>query len=264
MATVADSAGEKNFVEQNHRTDLTPTALLMEGLYTQISTSFDSVISQAFETDRKMSDIAIYHQLTRGNPALQSITTQPAEAQAGQEPRMQRYIFQDWQAVVVVGVSLLGFSLTASSQQETSAAGGPHPSSFTIQAVSRTVKAGSPVWVDITEKNNSDQTLPFGRARPAKMDQGGEIYIVDAVDENGLRPIETTFYRRKLGHLTPDELAHLPLPMGSGVFLFVKPGESITDRIDVGRLYDLSRPGTYTIQVRFPTPTNKINVTVTP
>jgi len=53
MASVANSAGEKNLVSQNEkRTHLTPTGLLMEGDYTQNP------------IQGSMSEIAIYRQLT--------------------------------------------------------------------------------------------------------------------------------------------------------------------------------------------------------
>lgn len=171
-----------------------------------------------------------------------------------------RQVSQGLQATALL-ISVLGFSVLANSQgREKSPSSVEYATSLTIQSVSRTVKTGSPVWVDLTEKNNSDQTLPFGRAKPSTMDQGGQIYQVDILDEQGVRPTETTFYRRKLGHLTPEERAQLELPMGGGIIFFVKPGDSITDRIDVGRLYDLNNPGKYTILVKFPVRSNQLPV----
>ena len=191
------------------------------------------------------------------------MTTQPAESQESQETKMHKYLFLNWQAVVV-GVISLGFSVTSSSQQEKSASSWEYAVSLTIQVKDRTVKSGSPVWVDVTERNNSDKILALGRERPFSIDQGGGTFIVDVWNDKGIRPTETTFYRKKLGHLTPEECAVAPLPLGNGSDRFVKPSESITDRIDIGRLYDLSRPGKYTIQVRLPLESNQITITVTP
>jgi hypothetical protein len=165
---------------------------------------------------------------------------------------------------MLIMVSALGFPESASSQQQKSASSGEYSFSLTIQAKDHIVKTGLPVWVDVTEKNNFDQILPFGREKPFSGDQGGESFRVDVRNDKGIRPAETTLYRRKLGHLTPEERTPEQLPVTNGSFIFLKPGEAITDRIDVGRLYDLSHPGKYSIQVRFPIPTNTITVTVIP
>ena len=177
---------------------------------------------------------------------------------------MRALVLHNWQAVMLIMVSPLGLSENASSQQQKSASSGEYSFSLTIQAKDYTVKTGLPVWVDVTEKNNSDQILPFGRERPFTMDQGGESFGVDVWNDNGVRPAETDFYRKKLGHLTPEEKAQAPLTIINGSFILLKPGEVRTDRIDVGRLFDLTRPGKYTIQVRFPIQSNTITVTVVP
>jgi len=176
---------------------------------------------------------------------------------------MRKYSFRNCHIVVLIVVTVLSFSVNSSSQRDKNALGGQYDVSLTIRALDRTVKAGSPVWVDVTEKNNSDKILSLGRGKPLNMDQGREAFIVDVWNEKGMRPDETTLYRKKLGHLTPEERAEAQVPVGGGQARFVKPGETTTDRIDVGRLYDLSRPSTYTIQVRLPIESNKITVTVT-
>jgi hypothetical protein len=177
---------------------------------------------------------------------------------------MRPHFFQNRQAVVLIVISALALSGGVSSQQDKRASTGTPAFSLTIQAKDHTIKTGSPVWVDVTERNNSDQILPLGRGKPLTADQGGETFTVDVWNEKGMRPDETTFYRRKLGHLTLEERAEAPVPLGGGEVRFVKPGETTTDRIDVGRLYDLSRPGRYTIQVQLPIQSNKITVTVSP
>jgi hypothetical protein len=70
MATAA-TRREKNFVIEKTRTHyesripLTPTGLLMEGHYTQISTTFDSVHIQAFVSCRDEYN-EIFRQLGEG------------------------------------------------------------------------------------------------------------------------------------------------------------------------------------------------------
>jgi hypothetical protein len=114
------------------------------------------------------------------------------------------------------------------------------------------------------EKNKADKTLGLGRSKPFHADQGGESFFVDVWDEKGRRPAETSFYRRKLGHLTLEEQAETSTPISDSALIFLNPGETRTDRIDVRRLYDLSRPGKYTIQVKLPTPSNKLVVIIVP
>jgi hypothetical protein len=178
--------------------------------------------------------------------------------------QMRQHCLWNRKTVVLIIISTLGFSVSGRSQQQKSAAGGKSAFSLTIQAKDHIVKAGLPVWVDVTEKNDSNQILPFGREKPLSMDQGGESFWVDVWNDEGVRPTETTFYRKKLGHLTPEERAEAELRISNASFIILKPGEARTDRIDVGRLYDLRRPGTYTIQVQFPIQSNRITVTVIP
>jgi asparagine N-glycosylation enzyme membrane subunit Stt3 len=170
------------------------------------------------------------------------------------------------QVIIAVAISAFGFSFANAQQQEKNPSSGEYAVSLTIQAVSRTVKAGSPVWVDVTETNKSDGIQVFFRHIP--MDQGGNTYITDVWDSKGTRCAESTFYRKFQGHLTPEERREVmtvdKIPMSDGPVLLVKPGDTVKYQMDVGRLYDLSHPGTYTIQVQQPAQSNKITVTVTP
>ena len=179
---------------------------------------------------------------------------------------MRKYLFQNWQALAVVVVSLLGILPTAISQQEASAAGGQHSLSLKIQAVSRTVKVGAPVWVDVTETNNSDMIQLF--PKPNATDRGGNVFVTDVWDSKGVHCAESTFYRKFQGHLTPEEMRQEMTSTDPGMYggnvPLVKPGEAVKYQMNVGRLYDLSHPGTYTIQVRLPAPSNKVTVAVTP
>jgi hypothetical protein len=177
------------------------------------------------------------------------------------QPGSLRY----WQLVLLIAFALISFSTSAAQQQESVARAQPTVS-ITIHAKDRRVKVGSPVWVAVTEKNKSQRILAVGRERPLDMDQGGVSFFVDIWDSNGVRAPESTFYRKILGHPTPTEKAALgpeQLRMSSGFAVLLKPGEKTTNRIDVGRLYDLTRPGKYTIQLAF-LKSNKIIVRITP
>jgi hypothetical protein len=175
-----------------------------------------------------------------------------------------RNYFQGWQAVFLITICALGFPVSGHSQQETVESTAASAISLTIRVKDHIVKTGLPVWVDVTEKNNSSQILSVGRENPVTMDQGGRSFIVDVWNDAGVRSTESTFYRKMLGHLTPAEKTNAEPRNYSGFTFLLKPGETITDRIDVSKLYDLSRPGIYRIQVQLPIESNTIRVTVTP
>lgn len=158
-------------------------------------------------------------------------------------------------------------SVSANAQDGRSNQSARQPFSLTISARDRSVKVGSPIWVDATTKNLDDRILPFGKERlPSTMDQGGWAYQVDALDEKNMPCTETDFYRKRLGHFTSEERAHAEIPLGSGFVVFLEPGDTTTDRVDIGKLYDLRHPGKYLIRFRVgdSLTSNRITVTVTP
>jgi len=169
------------------------------------------------------------------------------------------------QLLLLIAFAVISFSARASQQPPQQTVAQPTVS-VTIHAKDRSIRAGSPIWVDITQKNKSHNILPVGRERPIDMDQGGVSFLVDVRDSHGVRPPESTFYRRILGHLTPEEKAAIgpdQIQMFRGTAILLKPGEKTTNRIDVGRLYDLTKPGKYTIQIAC-VKSNKISVRITP
>ncbi len=130
--------------------------------------------------------------------------------------------------------------------------------SFAITGEKSSVKTGAQVWVDAVITNNSDHDLLIYKAVSEGMDQGGWVYRVDVGNAKGVIPPETQ-YAKNIG------------AGGSGGYIPLHAGETVTHRVNVSKLYDLSQPGTYTIQLRrFDEETktfvlsNKIRVTVTP
>lgn len=129
---------------------------------------------------------------------------------------------------------------------------------LTISGAKSSVKAGSAVWVRAILENKSDHDLSVYKAISDDMDQGGWVYQVDIRDGKGEEPRQTEF-ARSVG------------AGGSGGYIPLPPGKALTDRVNVSKLYDLSRPGRYTIQFQrvdmesktFVT-SNKITVTVVP
>jgi len=144
------------------------------------------------------------------------------------------------------------------------------PFSLMISADGSTVNPGSEIWLTITMENKSDHDMSVYRENTP--DQGGFVYKVDVHEDKGTTVPETKFGRRIQGHDTPEERAREPyVTLTSGGEQTLAPGKKMTDRININRLYDLSRSGKYTIQVRRFDPenkafvlSNKIIVTVTP
>jgi hypothetical protein len=142
--------------------------------------------------------------------------------------------------------------------------------SLTIAAEEPSVKAGSPVWVDATVENKSDRDISVYRENTP--DQGGWTYKVDVWDEKGAMAAETRFGRMIQGHIPAEELAREPyVIVGSGGYMPLYPGKTLTDRVNLSKLYDLGRPGRYTVQFqefheqsKLFVKSNKITVTVTP
>ena len=137
--------------------------------------------------------------------------------------------------------------------------------SVTISPEELTVKAGSPVWVVATIENKSNHDVRVYRAISSDMDQGGWVYTVDVRDNKGVASPETRFYR-----IVQDRDPDVTMKK-SGGSTKLKPGETMTDRVNVSKLYDLNQPGKYTIQFQRLDPetktfvkSNEITVTVTP
>jgi len=169
-----------------------------------------------------------------------------------------------WNRRMIVLLTAAWFCAVAYAGAETKA-----PFSLTIGAVNSKVSAGSQIWILVALENISGHEISVYREYTP--DQGGFVYTADVRDEKATAVPETKFNRRLQSHDTPEEFAREPyVVLGSGGEQGLGPGMRMTDRIDVSRLYDLSRPGTYTIQVqrldlgsKTFVRSNKISVTVT-
>ncbi len=135
------------------------------------------------------------------------------------------------------------------AQKEKKSPGVRSPFSLTVSSEASTVKTGEPVWVVVVLGNQSDHEIPVYKAWSDDADQGGWVYKVEVQDDKGTTVPETTFYRHRQGHLTAEEDAKGGvMVMRSGSLIFLKPGKTITDKVNVSKLSDLSRPGKYRIQ----------------
>ena len=164
---------------------------------------------------------------------------------------------------------ILSVSSTSMAQCPRTASG-PQAVSLTISALQDTVTAGSPVFVKATVTNKSDQVFCIWAENDE--DQGGWRYQADIHDAQGEIPAETKFGFYHDRHIDvsgsggPDlDLRYLN---GSGIAFPLKAGESLIDKVDVSRLYDLDEPGTYTIVLSLTglpeVKSNPVTVTVVP
>lgn len=144
------------------------------------------------------------------------------------------------------------------------------PLSLSIRPAKGDAKAGSTVQIEITVKNISDHDISWGTAYVAPF-----VEVTDQaniVDGNGAKIPETEFGTRVMGHRTPDDEARSPsIVFGKDVWVPLKAGKSFTYQLNLDKLYDLSLPGKYVVQIErldidsnIAIKSNKITVTVIP
>jgi hypothetical protein len=136
-------------------------------------------------------------------------------------------------SIALAIAALIGIISVA--QDPGSASSGSSPLSLKIRPTSSSVKAGDTVWVEATMENKADHVVWVSRV--LSEDQGGVGYKVDVWDAKG-EPLPLTEYAKRLGGV------------GSAFEKLLRPAETIADRVNVSKLYDLSGPGRYTIQFR--------------
>ena len=129
------------------------------------------------------------------------------------------------------------------------------PFKIAITAESPTVIAGSNVWIKVSLTNTSNQDL----------DDSGSWITGMPLDPNFRFEV-----RDEHGKLVPKRTyPHPELETGSVRFGAIPPGETITEDQEVSALYDMRKPGKYTIQVwrrdpKYDIKSNIITITVTP
>jgi hypothetical protein len=140
-------------------------------------------------------------------------------------------------AVAFIVVAIASTPAGVLAQAANPAQGVRAPYSLAITPRSLSVTAGDAVWVDAKITNVSDHAVLVYRAISEDMDQGGWVYGVDVRDEKGKQAPQTK-YALSIG------------VGGSGGYLRLDPGQTMTHSINVSKLYDLSRGHKYTIQLR--------------
>jgi len=131
---------------------------------------------------------------------------------------------------------------------------------ITIAAAQNSVMAGEPIKIAVTMKNISDHDIKLvamGSNSTAELN-----YEIIARDKNGEMLNETIYGKGLKGGVA-----------GSRKLFTLKPGAEITETSNINKLYDMSMPGEYVIQVEKELPasegkgtvkSNTITVTVTP
>jgi hypothetical protein len=123
---------------------------------------------------------------------------------------------------------------------------------FTITiSTGQAVAAKSPVEVQVILKNTSNHDLHVFTDNSYKAELSG--FGVDVTDSQGLVPKLTAYYNQLSGEKAPRERVTHPdgqfVIVTSGGTETVAPGGRVELHMDIGQMYDLSKPGVYTIQV---------------
>jgi len=126
-----------------------------------------------------------------------------------------------------------GVQLGAESAQET-------PFSLTIGTPQQVVKAGSEVRVDVVLKNTSDHEITL--LRSPGTGRGELEFESDVLSEKG-NPASQTKYGHGLKKSGLDAVE------GSRIMFRLQPGETYEDSMSLNKLYDLSKPGKYRIEL---------------
>jgi len=163
-----------------------------------------------------------------------------------------------------ISCTLLALSVLGAASGGVSMQVGPPAFDLTLSLSETVIKAGSEARLRIVLRNTSPKELSITKANVE--DEAETQYAIDVRDSRG-RPVALTKYGRARLNRDPDNRF-----MISVVVCSLKPGETLTDVAVITKLYDLGRPGKYTIRVAREVPvelgkgrvtSNPITITVT-
>jgi hypothetical protein len=147
-------------------------------------------------------------------------------------------------AILASGVSCLSQNAPKAADKERSAPTNP-PISISVDFPVTPIRLGAQeITVNITATNVTDRDIWFELGR----DKNGIYKSFKIVLMNDGAEVQTTFFHRKItGRQRPDD----PLEVESeSLFPVVyPPGRMFVDMIDLKRLYEISEPGVYTLDV---------------
>jgi len=164
----------------------------------------------------------------------------------------------DFKAICVWGILVFGLCavIAARAAQQ----------SFTISisTAQSSFKATREIRLQVIITNTSQQEIAVGNAGGEAAELSG--YEIIVFDDKGNAPPETRYHKG-----VRREDPNIPVGTGSLVKVSLGPGQSLKDATILNRLYDLSKPGNYTIQVQRTDPETKtvvksniITLTITP
>ena|SRR2546428_606902 len=139
--------------------------------------------------------------------------------------------------------------------------------SIVLSTPLQSISVGSEVRIDVVTTNVSHHAVPHttGPGVPGHDD----LITVEVRDGRGDSVLEKEPDQSSCNGRAGCKIIRLKL--GSQVMHLLAPGETFRDQIVVSDLYDLSRPGEYTIRARrpdeatkIPATSNTIRITVTP
>jgi hypothetical protein len=136
-------------------------------------------------------------------------------------------------AKALIFMMLLCISLPASKR-----AVSQESPTFTLQlsVVSPKIQNGEEETVTVTMKNTSSHDILYGTGGP------GPLFRLRVLDENG-KSVKETVRGMKAHGTGPNR----PRFTGSVFAASLKSGESVTDKIELEKEYDLSSPGVYRV-----------------
>jgi hypothetical protein len=137
---------------------------------------------------------------------------------------------------------------------------------LTLSAVPATARKGQTIDLEVSLKNISQKDIFVANETGPHGEADYDVFVTDA---QGMSAAETAYYRFVKGKRQPDDPRFYR--SYSRQVAVVEPGKSLGTTIDVGTIYDLSRPGTYKIWVErldqtsgIPVKSNVVTVIVTP
>lgn len=120
-----------------------------------------------------------------------------------------------------------------------------------ISASRTRVPAKSPVELQVALKNTANHDIHLFVDKSSKAELSG--FGADVTDAQGLVPKITAYYNQLSGENAPRGNVANPdeqfIIVSSGGDVTVARGGAIELHMDIGKLYDLTKPGTYAIQV---------------
>lgn len=142
----------------------------------------------------------------------------------------------------------------------------PTPATFTltVRTAKPSVKSGEPIRIGVTLTNVSKNDISVEHDISNK---GEFFYSVTIQAASGKAPRKTDYNHALSGEptSTPTIITTSPIPA------VVTPGKTIVEIIVLNDLYDLSEPGTYSVQVERTDPlskttvqSNKLTIVITP